>query len=207
MTVPMIRLRETTRARLMATHGFAMIGLGIGLLYIRSSMTNVFYYVFGSAFAMLLFAASMLFIAVLDWLCAIGSSPHRPPTLRGLLLLSTIAAALSVFLVCVIGTTIQVICYLTAVYALLLSIGKFHLARFWNGSDPERKLMYLLALTGVLFACLLVVFAGQDERRAITVIAAYSLFLGLQMLLSMFYLQRNFTSTGSTVADSSRARL
>ena len=68
----MIRLKEATRSWLMIMHGVAMVALGLELFYIREAMTNRFYDVFGFALAMLLVAASLLFIAVLDWICAAG---------------------------------------------------------------------------------------------------------------------------------------
>ena len=59
----MMRLTESTRARLMLTHGYTMLALGLALFYIRATMTNLFFYVFGGAFALLLVAGSLLFIA------------------------------------------------------------------------------------------------------------------------------------------------
>ena len=44
----MMRLKETTRARLMTLHGSAMFVLGLGLLYIRAAMTNALSYFFGA---------------------------------------------------------------------------------------------------------------------------------------------------------------
>ena len=193
-----MRLKEGTRARLMTLHGFAMIGLGLGLFYIRAVMTNFFYYVFGCALAVLLVAASLLFIAVLDWICAAGLGSGRASKLRGLLLLSTAAAASSVFLVLYPGSTIRMLCYFIAVYALLLSIGKFRLARYWNGTRWEQAAMYLLATIALFFSGLLVAFAGEDERDAMAVVAGYSLFMGLQMLLTMYFLeQQQLKSIGS----------
>src|SRR5580704_2350451 len=103
----MIRLTENTRARLMLIHGFAMLALGLALFYIRATMTNLFFYVFGGAFALLLVAASLLFIAGIDWLCAVGLGRRQVARLRGLLFLSTAVAACSVFLILYPGATIQ----------------------------------------------------------------------------------------------------
>src|SRR5580692_10612786 len=83
----MIRWTENTRAKLMLIHGFAMLALGLALFYIRATMTNFFFYVFGGAFALLLVAASLLFIAGVDWLCAVGLGRRQVARLRGLLFL------------------------------------------------------------------------------------------------------------------------
>ena len=50
----LIRLTENTRVSPMTIHGFAMLALGLALLYIRATMTNLLFYVLGGAFAMLL---------------------------------------------------------------------------------------------------------------------------------------------------------
>src|ERR1700679_3908746 len=95
----MIRLTENTRVTLMAIHGWTMLGLGLALFYIRAAMTNLLFYVVGEAFALLLVAASLLFIAGVDWMCAAGFGCHRVRRLRGFLFVNTAAAACAVFLV------------------------------------------------------------------------------------------------------------
>lgn len=186
----MMRLKESTRAGLMIVHGFAMVALGLGLLYIRAAMTDLFYYMFGCAFAFLLVAASLLFIAVLDWICAVGLGPHQISRLRGFLFLGTVAAISSLVLILYPGSTIRMLCYFIAVYALLLSLGKFRLARDWRGTKRQQAVMYLLASIAFAFSALLVAVAGQDERNALGVLAYYSLFIGLQMLLSLYYFRK-----------------
>src|ERR1700685_1022842 len=106
----MIRLTESTRARLMLTHGYTMLALGLALFYIRATMTNLFFYVFGGAFALLLVAGSLLFIAGVDWIRAAGLGIPPVRRLRGLLFVSTGAAACCVFLILYPGTTVEMVC-------------------------------------------------------------------------------------------------
>ena len=186
----MIRLGESTRAQLMMAHGFAMLGLGFGLFYIHGTMTNPVFDVIACAFAMLLLTASLLFLAAVDWICAVGLGPPQVFKLRGLLLLSTGAAAGAVFLILYPGSTIGMFCYLIAIYALLLSIGKFSLAIRWKGTKGAQAVMYVLAGIAFFFSALLGVAARQVERDALAVIGSYSIFIGLQMLLSMYYLEQ-----------------
>ena len=54
----MTRLTENTRAKLMFLHGLAMITLGLALFYVRATKTNLLFYVFGGAFAVMLVVAS-----------------------------------------------------------------------------------------------------------------------------------------------------
>jgi hypothetical protein len=185
----MIRLTESTRIKLMAIHGWTMLGLGLALFYVRATMTNLLFYVVGGAFAMLLVAASLLFIAGVDWICAAGLGCHRVSRLRGFLLVSTVAAACSVFLILYPGATMRMLCYILTVYALSLSVSKITLARSWKGTAWEQTVMYILAGIGLAFAGALLVVAGHDDRESLAVVASYSLFMGLQMLLSMYFLQ------------------
>jgi hypothetical protein len=185
----MLRLTESARIRLMMVHGLAMLALGLALLYIRATMTNLFFYVFGGAFAMLLVAASLLLIAGVDWICATGLGCHQVSRLRGFLFVSTAVAVCCVFLILYPGATIQMLCYVIAVYALLLSIGKFALARSWNGTVRERTIMYLLAGAGLIFAGAMLVVAGKEDRASLAVLGTYSVFMGLQMLLTMYFLE------------------
>jgi hypothetical protein len=185
----MIRLTENTRITLMVIHGWTMLGLGLALFYIRSTMTNLLFNVIGGALALLLVAASLLFIAGVDWICAAGLGCHRVGSLRGFLLVSTAAAACSVFLIFYPGATLQMLCYVLTVYALSLSAGKVALARSWTGTAREHTVMYILAGIGFAFAGALLAVAGRGERESLAVVAGYSLFMGVQMLLSMYFLQ------------------
>jgi hypothetical protein len=81
------------------------------------------------------------------------------------------------------------LCYGLAIYALSLSLGKFGLARWWNGSKREQAVMYILAGVALAFSAAQVAFAGQDDRDSLAVVASYSLFMGFQMLLTMYFLQ------------------
>jgi hypothetical protein len=94
----------------MLIHGYTMLVLGLALFYIRATMTNLFFYVFGGAFALLLVAGSLLFIAGVDWICAAGLGCQQVSRLRGLLFVSTAAAACSLFLIlypCPVMTVLQ----------------------------------------------------------------------------------------------------
>jgi hypothetical protein len=172
----------------MAIHGFAMLALGLSLLYIRATMTNFIFYVFGGAFALLLVAASLLFVAGVDWLCAAGLGRQQVSRLRGILFLSTAVAACGVLLILYPGDNIRTLCYVLAVYTLSMSLGKFHLATAWMGTQRQQRVMYILDGIAVAFSAALIVFAGKDDRDALVVLAAYSLFMGLQMLLTMYFL-------------------
>ena len=56
------------------------------------------------------------------------------------------------------------LCYVLAVYALSLSLGKFGFARWWKGTKREQVVMYILGGVGLTFSGALVAFAGQDDR-------------------------------------------
>ena len=203
----MIPLTENTRARLMVTHGYVMVGLGLALFYLRATMTNLFFYVFGGAFALLLVAGSLLFIAGVDWICAAGLGCRQVSRLRGLLFVSTAVAAGSVLLIFYPGTTPQMMCYVIAAYALLLGLGKLSLARSWGGSKWERVIMYILAVVALAFSACLVGFAGPDDRDSLAVLAGYSLFMGLQMLLTMYFLERQAVKTAGTAPELKHVRV
>jgi hypothetical protein len=201
----MIRLTENTRASLMLIHGCTMLALGLGLFFVRATMTNLFFNVLGGAFAMLLVAASLLFIAGVDWICATGLGCQQVSRLRGFLFLGTAVAAGSVFLILYPGATIQMLCYVLAVYALLLSVGKFSFARSWKGTKQEQAVMYILAGIALAFGASLIVFAGGDDRDSLAVVASYSVFMGLQMLLTMYFLEQQVSKAGTLASGLNQA--
>jgi hypothetical protein len=186
----MIPLTKNTRVKLMTIHGLAMLALGIALFYIRATMTDLFSYVFGGALAVLLIASSLLFIAGLDWICATLLGYRHVHTLWRFLLLSTTAGACIVLLILYPGSTIRILCYVQAVYAFSLSLGKFYLARLWNGTKREQATTYFLAVVALAFSGSLVVFAGKGDAVSLAVVATYYLFMGVEMLVTMYLLRQ-----------------
>jgi hypothetical protein len=145
---------------------------------------------FGGAFALLLVAASLLFIAGVDWICVVGPGYSQASKLRGFLFLSTGVALCSLLLIFFPGATIQMLCQLLAVYTLSLSVGKFSLARSRSGDKREQLVMYVLAFAALAFSVCLAGFSSHDDRTSLFLLGSYSLFMGLQMLLMMYFLQQ-----------------
>jgi hypothetical protein len=188
----MTRLTPKVRRNLIMAHGLAMMTLGFALFYIRATMTNLFFYVFAGAFAVLLLAASLLFIAVTNWICAAGLGRRQVSWLRGLLFVGSAAAALSVFLILYPGASMQMLCYAIAAYALALGAGKLSFARYWTGTQREQRVMYFLAGISFTFSASLIVVAitPPDDQASLAVIGVYALFMGFQMLLTMQFLKK-----------------
>ncbi len=189
----MLRLTANQRLRLMVVHGYTLVGLGLALFYIRSTMTNLLFSVFGGALALLLVTASLLLIAGVDWLCAAGLGRQQSNGLKGALMVSTTVAGACVFLAVYPGTTFRMLADVFAVYALSLTAGKFGLARSWPGNVREKTTIYVMAAIGLGFAVLLFAVARRNDRTCLAAVAAYSLFIGTQMLLSMYFLQKQLT--------------
>ena len=194
-----MRMTFNTRLTLVAAHGIAMLIMGLALLYIRTTMTNFVFDVFGSIFALLLVAASFLLAAILDWICAAGIGLRHFMELRRYLLVSVILAIGSLFFFVAPDASIQLLCYFTAAYALFLGIGKLRLALHWECSRRRKIVISLLGAVAICFSGLLVAAARTDARDAVAVLAAYAMFVGGQMLLSVSFLYQQTTPAGEGV--------
>lgn len=168
-----------------------MVALGLELLYVHATMTAWLSMVLGTVLALLLIMASLLFIVISDVICMAGTRAHRPTIVRRLLSLSAIAAAAGVVLILFV-INIRGTCWLVAAYSLLLAIAKIDLAVRWQETTAVRVTLYTLSGIAVLFSCLLAGAAilAQDEAVLVFMLGAYSLFMGLQMLLTVHYVKR-----------------
>ncbi len=184
-------MKESTRTGWMVAQGAVMVALGLGLLYVHATMTARLSMVFGTVLALLLIMTSLLFIVVSDVICMAGTRTHRTPIIRRALSLSAIAAAAAVILI-LFFINIRGTCWLVAAYSLLLAIAKIDLAVRWQETTAVRVALYTLSGIAVLFSCLLAAAAirAQDEGVLVLMLAAYSLFIGLQMLLTIHYVKR-----------------
>jgi len=172
-------------------HGSVMVFLGLALLYVRGSMTNLFFDFIGGVFALLLVVASLLFIALADWMSVIGFGAKQVSRLRRLLFLSTATGVGGLLLILSPAPTTPMLCYFVAAYALLLGVGKIQIAMRWRGDRGGKALMWVLALFALLFSGVLVGVAGKGDWAAVTALAIYSLFMGIQMFLCLLLLQRS----------------
>lgn len=196
-------MKDSTRKGLMIVQGVGMLVVGVVLLFLRATMTIGLFTVLGSVLSLLLIAGSLLFVAVTDLLSSIGLDARHVPHLRHLLIATAFAAAAGVLIILFGPMTVRPACYLLSAYALILSIGKAHLAKHWSGTRQAQFVIALLAAVALLFSGLLsaVAFLAQDERDVLVTIAAYSLFMGLQMLVTMVYVHRG---EGAPAAASQR---
>ncbi|MGA7524015.1 MAG: hypothetical protein WBW84_16300 [Acidobacteriaceae bacterium] len=193
-------MRDSTRKGLMVAQGIAMLVVGVVLLFLSATMTIDLFTLLGSILSLLLITGSLLFIAITDVLSSIGLDSRHAPHLRRLLVGSAIAAVAGVFVILYGPMTIRSACWLLAVYSLMLSIGKAHLAWHWFGTKQVKVAIGGLACIALIFTGLLVTVArvADDERNALIVIAAFALFSGLQMLLTMAYVHAQTPTPPST---------
>ena len=189
-----MRMTLNGRLALLMAHGVEMVGIGLALFYVRATMTNFIYDIFGSIFALMLIAASLLLSAMLDWVCAVGIGIQHFIELRRYLFLSMISAGAGLFFVLYPAASIRLICYFSAAYALFLGIGKLWLAQHWDVGRSLKTALRVLGGIAVCFSGVLVAVGDKEDRSAIALLALYSIFVGGQMLLTTSYLYRQRTA-------------
>jgi hypothetical protein len=67
--------------------------------------------------------------------------------------------------------------------------------------------MYILAFVALAFSVCLVAFADRDDRQSLGVIASYSVFMGFQMLLTMYFLERQVLKRAGPTSGLKEARV
>jgi hypothetical protein len=145
------RMTLNGRLALLMAHGIGMVAIGLALFYVRATMTNFIFDIFGSIFALMLVAASLLLSAMLDWVCAVGVGLHHFVELRRYLFLGIVSAGAGLFFVLYPAASLQPLCYFIAGYALFLGMGKLWLARYWDCAKP---LKIVLNVLGGIAVCL-----------------------------------------------------
>lgn len=191
----MTSMKDSPRAVLLLSHGFAMLMLGCGLLYIRAAMTNRLFELMGCVFALLLIAASLLFIALSDVVSIIEA--RHLSGLRGLLAMSLVAAAAGACLVFDPGISLRAICACAAAWSLLLGVGKIHLANHWIGPRRWKAFLYALAVLSFCFCAALALTAARaaGDRGPLLAIAVDSLAIGVETLTAGRYALQHRSDT------------
>jgi hypothetical protein len=190
-------MKDSTRRGLMIAQGLAMVVVGLVLLYLRAAMTLSLFTLLGSILSLLLIAGSLLFIAITDALSSLGLDSRHAPHLRRVLFGSAIAAGAGALVILIGPMTIRTACFLFAVYSMILSIGKAHLAGHWGGTRRVQSVIWVLAGIALIFSGLLAAVAilSEDQREVLVAIAVYAVFMGLQMLLTLYFISSGARAT------------
>lgn len=170
--------------------GILMIGLGLTLFWLSTTMTNVLFDAAGCIVAVLLTAAGLLLFGVID--CIAGLAIHRGHR-RELHLYLTLAAtstAVGLFFWLSPWGSVQLLSLLAGIQGLLWGAWDLRFASHLYDHPRERRAMRLLGVGTIVLGLILIAGMGLTSRGALLVLATYAIYIGIYILMLGLYTRR-----------------
>ncbi len=194
----------------LVVQGILMIALGLALFWVRSTMTNILFEATGCVVAVLLTAAGLLLIGVID--CIAGFALHRGHRreLHFYLFFAATAMVAGLFFWVSPWGSVQLLAVLAGLQGLIWGGWDLRFASHLRDHPRERKALRLLGAITLALGVLLVIGMEFTSRGALLLLATYVTYIGIHILLIGIYIYRpwkNILPPGKHVAPSPKTKL
>ena len=167
-----------------------MIVLGLALFWVRSTMTNIVFEATGTVVAVLLTAAGLLLIGVIDAIGGLALHHGHRRELHFYLFFAALAMGAGLFFWLSPWGSMQMLAVLAGLQGLIWGGWDLRLASHLSDHPRERKAMRLLGAITLILGALLVVGMEFTSRGALFLLATYVTYIGIHILLIGMYIYR-----------------
>jgi len=196
----MAKTWKVRRNALLMGHGALMLCLGMALCSLGSAMSNPVLDELGYAIAVVLTALCLLIPGVFF---GVFAKKVRPPivTYLGVGALS-IASWLIFWLIQSAPSDLRFLVLLAGLHGLLWSLWYVKLAFSFQACPTKAALLCVLAATTSFLGIVLATQSQFSKLSAVTAVGCYTLFIGVQILLTTTYLYRSIETQEESLIES-----
>jgi hypothetical protein len=178
--------------RYIAVHGALMLCLGLAMCILASVMTRSGFAEFGYAVAVVLSSSCLLLV----WICfgalVIAERRHCPITNYVLIGLLSIVCWFFFGFVSSALTDLRALTLLAGIHGVVWSLWYARLALYMDVFPRKAALLSILAATTAFLGIALATVPEITQISAVAGAAYYAMFIGIQILLTVVYLYREF---------------
>ncbi len=178
------------RTIVLIVQGLLMIGLGLALFWMSSTMTNILFEVAGCVAAVFLTAACLLLVGVID--CIGGLTIHKGHRreLHIYLLFGATSTIAGLFFWLSPVASVQILVALAGLQGLFLGVWDLRVASHLTDHARERRALHILGGITVVLGLLLVASIKLGSRMELTLLAGYLTYIGIHLLMIGLYTYR-----------------
>ena len=174
----------------LVAQGILMIALGLALFWVRSTMTNIVFEATGCIVAVLLTAAGLLLIGVIDAIGGLALHHGHRRELHFYLFFAALAMGAGLFFWVSPWGSVQMLAVLAGLQGLIWGGWDLRFASHMRDHPRERKSLRLLGAITLALGVLLVVAMEFTSRGALFLLAMYVTYIGIHILLIGVYIYR-----------------
>jgi MFS family permease len=175
---------------ILVAQGILMIALGLALFWVRSTMTNIVFEATGTVVAVLLTAAGMLLIGVIDAIGGLALHHGHRRELHFYLFFAALAMGAGLFFWLSPWGSVQMLAVLAGLQGLIWGGWDLRFASHLRDHTRERKALRLLGAITLILGAVLVVGMEFTSRGALFLLATYVTYIGIHILLIGIYIYR-----------------
>jgi hypothetical protein len=172
----------------LVAQGILMIALGLALFWVRSTMTNIVFEATGCVVAVLLTAAGLLLIGVIDAIGGLALHHGHRRELHFYLFFAALAMGAGLFFWLSPWGSVQMLTVLAGLQGLIWGGWDLRFASHMHDHPRERKALRLLGAITLLLGVLLVIGMEFTSRGALFLLAMYVTYIGIHILLIGMYI-------------------
>jgi uncharacterized membrane protein HdeD (DUF308 family) len=174
----------------LVTQGILMVALGLALFWVRSTMTNILFEATGCVVAVLLTAAGLLLIGVIDAIGGLALHRGHRRELRFYLFFAALAMSIGLFLWVSPFGSVQLLAVLAGLQGLIWGGWDLRLASHLRDHPRERRALRVLGVITFVLGLLLVIGMEFTSQGALLLLGMYVTYIGVHILLIGLYIYR-----------------
>lgn len=167
-----------------------MVALGLALFWVRSTMTNILFEATGCVVAVLLTAAGLLLIGVIDAIGGLALHRGHRRELRFYLFFAALAMSIGLFLWVSPFGSVQLLAVLAGLQGLIWGGWDLRLASHLRDHPRERRALRVLGVITFVLGLLLVIGMEFTSQGALLLLGMYVTYIGVHILLIGLYIYR-----------------
>lgn len=174
----------------LVAQGIVMIALGLTLFWVSSTMTNILFEATGCLVAVLLTAAGLLLIGVIDAIGGLALHKGHRRELHLYLLFAAISMAAGLFFWISPWGSVQLLALLAGLQGLFWGGWDLRFASHLKDHPRERRTLRLMGAITLGLGVLLIAGLEFTSRGALLLLATYVTYIGVHILMIGLYIYR-----------------
>ena len=182
--------------------GVLMIGLGLALFWVSSTMTNILFEAAGCIVAVLLTAACLLLVGVVDCIAGLTIRKGHRRELHFYLFFGATSMIAGLFFWFSPWGSVQILAVLAGLQGLFWGVWDLRLASHLQDHHRERRALRIMGGITLALGLLLVAAMELSSRGALLLLATYFTYIGIHILMIGLYIYhpwKNISHPGKSV--------
>lgn len=193
----------------MVLQGLLTVGLGLTLFWISATMTNILFEIAGCVATVLLTAACLLVVGVIDCVGGLAIRKGHRRELHIYLLAGATSMIAGLFFWLNAEASVQILATLAGLHGLFWGAWDLRFASHLRDHPRERRLLRVLGGITIGLGVLLAAGMELSSWSAVTLLACYLTYIGVHILLIAMYIVspwKHIPHKGKVIDHLARAR-